>query len=111
MKRILVKKGIEFISIKTEDIAYFYTQHKIVFLVDNSGNRFIIDKSLSILEEELNKETFFRVNRKYLVNINAIGKFKPLTKGRILLEIKHAPQEEIAVSQENAPSFRKWIDR
>lgn len=108
-QRLVVKKGADFISVKTEDVAYFYTEHKIVFLVDNVGKRYIVDKPLAELEEELDKALFCRVNRKYIVHINAIVKFKPHEKGKVLLELKPPVDEEVIVSQENASAFKQWF--
>ena len=43
---VLVKRGGDYLAIKAEDIAYFYAAHKLVCLVDNKGQKFILDKSL-----------------------------------------------------------------
>ncbi len=75
-KRFLVKRGIDYISIKADDIAYFYATHKVVCLVDTKGNKFILDQSLSELEKQVDPNHFYRINRKYLVHINAIRKMK-----------------------------------
>ena len=68
-KRFLVKKGNDYITIKTEEIAYFYATHKLVCMVEKEGQKFILDKSLADLEKELEPSLFYRINRKYLVNI------------------------------------------
>ncbi|MBI2427683.1 MAG: response regulator transcription factor [Ignavibacteriales bacterium] len=106
--RLVVKRGTDFVSLKTDDVAYFYTEHKIVFLIGNDGKRYIIDKPLAELENELDKN-FFRVNRKYLVHINAVVRFKPHEKGKALVDLTPAVNEEVIVSQENASAFKRWI--
>lgn len=108
-QRFLVKKGIDYVSVNTSEIAYFLTAHKIVFLVDKDGKKYIIDKTLSDLETELNPVNFFRANRKYLVNIDAIDKFKS-DSGKIALFLIPDPREEVMVSKENAPNFKQWIE-
>lgn len=108
-RRYLVKKGIDFVSITLDDIAYFFTEHKVVFLTDNDGKKYIVDKTISELADELKDELFFRVNRKYLVKIDAIQKFKS-DQGKILLHIYPPVAEEVVVSKENAPNFRSWIE-
>ena len=108
-KRFLVKKGIEYVSVNTSEIAYFLTVHKIVFLIDKNGKKYIIDKTLTDLEKELNPGNFFRANRKYLVNIEAIDKFKS-DNGKIALSLNPDPKEEVTVSKENAPNFKHWIE-
>jgi len=107
-KRYLVKKGNDYVTVKTEDIAYFYATHKLVCMVEKSGLKFILDKSLADLEKELDRAIFYRVNRKFLVNINAIKKIKSFVKSKLLLELEPAVSEEIIVSQENAAAFKEW---
>ncbi|MCW3081678.1 LytTR family DNA-binding domain-containing protein [Segetibacter sp.] len=111
-KRLIVKKGIENIALKVEDIALIYTENKLVFVIDGqSGKKYITDKKLVELGEELDAGIFFRANRKYIISINFIKAFKPFEKVKIqvyltLPEIEH----QIIVSQESAKFFRKWID-
>lgn len=108
-KRFLVKRGVDYISIKTEEIAYFYAAHKVVCLVDMKGNKFILDQSLSDLEKQIDPALFYRVNRKYLIHINAIKKMKSYPKSKILLEINPPVAEEIIISQENVAAFKDWM--
>ena len=108
-KRFVVKKGIDYVSIAVRSIRYFFTEHKLVFLRDEQGNTYIIDKSLSDLSEELDGRYFFRANRKYLINIESIARFKS-ANGKIILLLSPETSEEVMVSKENAPNFRKWIE-
>src|SRR5258706_1731928 len=107
-KRFLVKKGNDYMTVKTEDIAYFYATHKLVCMVEKEGQKFILDKSLADLEKELEPALFYRVNRKYLVNINAIRKIKTYPKSKLQLELIPAVAEDIIVSQENTGAFKEW---
>lgn len=108
-QRYVVKKGVDFVSINVKDIAYCFTEYRIVFLRDGEGNKYIIDKTITDLQEELDAKAFFRANRKYLVNIDAIGKFRS-DNGKILLELIPSVNEDVVVSKENAPNFRNWIE-
>ena len=108
-KRFLVKRGVDFISVRSEEIAYFYAAHKVVCLVDAKGNKFILDQSLSELEKQVDPAQFYRVNRKYLVHINAIRKMKMYPKSKLQLEIDPPVGEEVIISQENVASFKDWM--
>ena len=101
--RIVARKGTEFIALNFDEVAYFFTEHKIVFVRDFQGRQMIIDKNLGELESDLNKETFFRINRKFIANIKAIERFKP-DNGKIQVFLKPEMKEEIHVSKETAPS-------
>jgi len=106
--RIVARKGTEFIALNLDEVAYFFTEHKIVFVRDFQGRQMIVDKNLSELESDLNKELFFRINRKFISHIKAIDRFKP-DNGKIQVFLKPEMKEEIHVSKETAPEFREWI--
>jgi two-component system LytT family response regulator len=110
-KRFLVKRGTDYISVKTEEIAYFYAAHKLVCMVDGKGQKYILDQSLADIEKQLDPTQFYRVNRKYLVNLSAIKKIKSYPKSKLQLEIDPIVSEEIVISQENVAAFKEWMGR
>src|SRR6201985_2231307 len=108
--RILVRKGVEFQAVRVEDAGYFFTEHKLIFLVDKENRKYMAEKNnLSELEEELDKNIFYRANRKYIINANYIKRFKSLERSKISVELTLPVNEEIIISQENSASFKKWI--
>lgn len=106
--RLVARKGTEFVALPYDDVAYFFTEHKIVFVRDFQGRQMIVDKNLGELEADLAKGTFFRINRKFLVHQKAIERFKP-DNGKIQVFLKPEIKEDVHVSKETAPEFRKWI--
>ncbi len=109
-RRLMVKKGLENISLRLEDIVLFYTENKIVYVIDRLGKKYLADKNLGELEESLDENIFFRANRQYIININFIKGFKSYEKVKLqvdltLPELNHC----IIVSQETAPQFREWM--
>jgi DNA-binding LytR/AlgR family response regulator len=107
-ERIIVKKGTEFIALNPDEIAYCYTEHKIVFVKDFTGRQLIVDKNLGEMETVLGAKDFFRLNRKFVANVKAIDRFKP-DNGKIRIFLKPETREEVHVSKETAPEFRTWI--
>lgn len=108
--RLIVRKGNENIALKLEDIAFIFRDHTVIIAVDKNEKKYLCDKNLSALEEELDPSLFFRANRKYLINIHYIKGFRSFEKVKLevnltLLSNNHA----IIVSQETAPHFKKWI--
>ena len=109
-KKFLVKRGTDYISIKTDDIAYFYATHKLVCMIDTRNQKFILDQSLADIEKQLDPLQFYRVNRKYLVQQGAIRKIKSYPKSKLQLELDPANGEEIIISQENVSAFKEWMN-
>lgn len=110
--RLLVKKGIEHISIKLEDIVIMYTENRVTYVLDNTGKKYLSDKSLNELETELNDSMFFRANRQCIINLNYIKSFKPYEKVKLQVELTiPLPNQFIAISQKSAHDFRSWITK
>lgn len=109
-KRIIVKKGVENISILLENIVIFYSENKLVYIIDNNNKKFITDKTLSELEAELDSSIFFRANRQYIINLNFVKSYKSYEKVKIQVDLSILENNHfIIVSQIAAPHFRKWI--
>ncbi|MEO8473935.1 MAG: LytTR family DNA-binding domain-containing protein [Chryseolinea sp.] len=106
--RLVGKKGTESFALSMDEIAYFYTEYKVVFVRDRTGRQLIVDKNLGELEDILDKKKFFRLNRKFIASIDAIEKFKS-DNGKVRVYLKPNFNEEIFVSKESAPEFRSWI--
>jgi len=108
--RLFVKKGFEVVPLPLEDIVLFYLDKRIVYVVDRNNSKYIIDKTLTELSEELDETTFFRANRQYIVNIDYIKSYRLYERVKLqinltLADIKHF----IVVSQDMAPLFRQWM--
>jgi DNA-binding LytR/AlgR family response regulator len=108
--RLIVRKGLEHIALKLEEIVLFYTENKLVYVIDRFGKKYLADKNLSDLEEDLDENIFFRANRQYLVNINFIRGFKTYEKVKLQIDLMIPDLNHcIIISQENAPQFKQWI--
>lgn len=108
--RLVVKRGLEFVSLPVDRIALFTTDHKLTLLIDRDARQYLLDRPLAELATELDPREFFRANRRFLVAFAAIRSFRPQAKGRIALDVEHAA-ESIVVSQESAKAFREWFER
>src|SRR5688572_15731086 len=95
-ERIVVRKGTEFIALTFDEIAFFFTEHRIVFVKDFTGHQYIVDKTLGEVEADLDRKKFFRINRKFIASVDAIEKFKP-DNGKIRIFLKPEMKEEIHV--------------
>jgi two-component system LytT family response regulator len=59
---------------------------------------------------ELNPQQFYRINRQYLISLGAIGNVHIYPKSRLKIELKPPVQEDIFVSFNKSPDFRRWLD-
>lgn len=109
--RFLVKFGDNIQFKNTEEIAYFFADNKITYLVVNEAQRFIVDYRLEQLQELLDPECFFRLNRKFVVKIESVQKIKLLNNSRLQVFLKPNFEKDIYVSKEKATEFKTWLDQ
>ena len=108
--RLVVQKGVEYVALKKEDIALLLTQNRLVHVIDKDEKKYIVNKKMGSLEEELDPRIFFRINRQAIININFIKSFRPYHRVKIIVEMSMPnSKHSLVISQEMASVFRKWI--
>lgn len=108
-KRFLLRVGATIKTIDTGQIAYFYSEAKSTFLATREGRTYTLDESLDKLEAVLDPSQFFRVNRKFIVHIDAISAMHTYSKARVLLELVPAYHDKVLVSTERSAAFKRWL--
>jgi two-component system LytT family response regulator len=108
-KRIVIRYGDTIKMVEIMDVAYFYTEDKINFLCTKGNLRYPIDQNLDELESIVDDTIFFRINRQYIININAIDKMLAWSKSRVKVILKPACDQETIVSTERSPHFKEWL--
>lgn len=110
-QRLVLRRGAGFASVRCDDIAWCTSVDKLAFVVTRSGERLLADERLAELEATLDPQRFFRVNRQFLVQVDAVHGFRPHGKGQLRLELQPAHDAPVLVSQERARAFREWMER
>lgn len=103
-----VKFGNKIKIIETKDICCFYSFENATYIQTNSLS-YILNYSLTHLEPDLNPEQFFRVNRTFIVNKNAIKDIISYTNSRLKLILSSYTDSEIIVSRERVKEFKDFI--
>jgi DNA-binding LytR/AlgR family response regulator len=109
--RFMIKVGEHLRTIEVSAIQYFYSQDKTTFCVTGDNRRLILDYTLEDLEEMVDPQVFFRINRKYMVSAGAINDIIHYTNSRLKLLLKNSADQEIIVAREKVQEFKTWLDR
>lgn len=109
--RFLVKTGQTFVKISSDEIAYFFVDNKITYLVLKNGKKHITDHVLDDLERELNPYNFFRVNRQYILNADSIEDVHTFFSGKLKVHVIPKSPDEIIISRVKAAAFKEWLNR
>lgn len=110
-ERFLVSKGEEYISLCSDEISCFQRDNYKIKIITVNGKQYEKHVSLSGLEKKLNPQKFFRVNRKYIVNINHIKKISFFFKSKLILRIEGCNDDCIIVSQERSALLKELLDK
>lgn len=97
-------------KVNVADIAFFYAHLNINYAHLFHGEEIVVPQTLETLEQELEPKEFFRINRQYIVHVNAIEKVHNYFNGKLKLQLKNCSDDEILVSRTKAPLFKTWLD-
>jgi DNA-binding LytR/AlgR family response regulator len=107
--RFMVKMGETLNTIKIEDVAFFNVEDGTVMLNTKSGKRYTLDYTLDDLELTIDMKHFFRINRKVLLNIDAIKKVSSYFNSRYKLTVDGLNDDTNVVSRERVNEFKAWL--
>jgi len=108
--RFMVKVGEHIRTITTKDIYMFYAEGRTVYLITSEKKQYIIDYKLEDLEELLDTQMFFRVNRSFILNINAIEDVIVYSNSRLKIKPRIEFDKEIIVSREKVSYLKSWFN-
>ena len=108
--RFMVKVGERIRTIMVEEILLFYSFEKTTYLHTRTHRNYIIDYSLDELEGMLDRERFFKINRKYILSIDACSQIIAWSNNRLKIDIEGIDDQKIVVARERVKDFKAWLD-
>lgn len=110
-KRFLVKSVQKLVSINVEDIAYFYSEEKLVFFKTYNNKRFVVDYTMDELESMLEPDGFYRISRSFFVSPAALDQISDYFGHRLALKLRPDHEKEVIVSREKVTDFKHWLGK
>lgn len=105
----LITHRDQLIPLKTKDIAYFQIDTGVVKATTFDSKSYVIDSKLEELEEELDPNNFYRINRQYILRRDALSRIKQYFNGKLIVEVSPKSSEQIMVSKAKAQDFKSWV--
>jgi two-component system response regulator LytT len=109
-KRFTTRVGQHLKIINADEIECFYSENKGTYAATSDGRNYLLDTTLENLETELEPKIFFRVSRKFYVNINHIQDIISYTNSRLKIKLNRYIEQEIIVSRERVRDFKLWLE-
>jgi len=109
-KSFLVFKNNKYVNVRTENIALFYVEHESSVIMCFDKQEYFVNHSLEQIQNSLSEKQFFRLNRQYLINFNAIKEVEHYFARKLLVNVMVPVKEKLLVSKEKVTSFLHWLD-
>ncbi|MCB0475231.1 MAG: response regulator transcription factor [Flavobacteriaceae bacterium] len=109
-KRFTVRVGQHLKMIAIDDIECIYSENKGTYIHSNDNRDYLIDNTLDQLDNDLEPQTFFRVSRKFYINVNAIKDIVSYTNSRLQIKLRTFDETPIIVSRERVRDFKDWLE-
>lgn len=108
--KFVIKVGEHLKIIPIEEINCFYSLEKATFLQTLSNREYAVNYSLDQLEELLDPQKFFRINRQYIIAFSSIVDIVAYSNSRLKLKIRNMEDQDSIVSRERVQKFKEWIE-
>lgn len=116
-ERFLVYTGDKIVPLKTDDVAYFFSESKGNYAVTKTGARYVMDASLDALVADLDPERFFKISRGCVVAKDVVESVNKLLGGRLAVTVSPALKKaamgdaDLSVSRSRADEFLNWLEK
>jgi DNA-binding LytR/AlgR family response regulator len=106
----LVFKHNKYVTIKTENIAFFFIRNEMPTIMSFDKEEYQINQSLDEVHKLLAPTQFFRVNRQYLVNFSAIKEAEHYFSRKLIVKLTVPTEEKLLVGKEKVTTFLNWLE-
>lgn len=111
-EKFIINVRNQWMPVNTKDIACF-SKEVLNYIYLFNGEKYMIDYvTLEEVEELLDPKQFYRANRQFIINIDAIQSVKPVENSKLIVRLKDPNHKlDIDMSRLKSPEFKKWMDR
>jgi two-component system response regulator LytT len=106
----LVFRKNKYIIVPVENIAFFYVRYESSAILCFNRQEYFVNYSLDHIQELLTDSQFFRLNRQYLINFQAIKDVEHYFARKLLVNPTIPVPDKLLVPKEKASAFLSWLD-
>lgn len=110
-ERFMVTIGPKIHPVGTAEVAYFYFEGKSTWLTTRAGQHMSIEYSLDKLVTLLDPQRFFRVNRAFIIALDAIKTVHTYSGSKLKVELQPPARQEVCVSGDRVVDFKEWLGK
>ncbi|MEO0527156.1 MAG: LytTR family DNA-binding domain-containing protein [Bacteroidota bacterium] len=111
--KLKVQQGGKITMINYTEIAFMYSENKIVYIIKTDGTSIVTDFTLNEVESEVSEQSFFRANRQTILHARSIEQVKSIENGKLSVVLKPKISDkkafQIIISRYKKQEFMNWF--
>ena len=108
--RFIGRINNQLIYVKAKDIAWLQFAKGTTWATTKANQRVPLDYSLDQIEKLLDRNQFFRINRQFIIHIDAIRKITTYYNSRLILQLAPGVDSDVIISRERVAEFKGWLE-
>lgn len=106
----LVFRNQKYTTIKTENIAFFYIKNNYTSMMCFDKQEYVLNQSLDQIVSTVSPNDFFRINRQYLINFQAIKEVEHYLARKLHVKLVIETADRLLINKEKTQNFLSWMD-
>ncbi|WP_109852853.1 LytTR family DNA-binding domain-containing protein [Aquimarina sp. AU58] len=110
-----VRQGGKITLVKYPEIAFIYSENKIVYIVKTDGTTISTDFTLNEVESKISEQSFFRANRQIILHARSIEQVQSIENGKLSILLKSIFSDkktsQITISRYKRQAFMDWFNK
>lgn len=109
-KSFLVFKNNKYTTVQTEQIAFFYIRNETPTIMTFQTQEYSLSQSLDQVQSLISPKQFYRLNRQYLINFNAIKEVEHYFSRKLFVRLTIATPDKLLIGKEKTTAFLNWLE-
>lgn len=106
-RKLAVRRGGRTVLLNIDDIVFLSTRNKCTY-AHTYENQYLLDTTLGVIEDKFSRETFVRVHRSYLVNLNKVKEILRM-RGNYVIVVADRDETHIPIARRQVKTFREVV--
>ena len=116
-ERYLVRFNDRIVPVRSDEVAFFYSEDKNNHLVTHNGSVYIIDGTMDGIMSGIDPDRFFKISRSCIFSKEAVESVTKLVGGRLRITPRvtvpknMGPAPDLTVSRSRSDGFLEWLEK
>jgi DNA-binding LytR/AlgR family response regulator len=109
-RSFLVFKNNKYTTIQTDQIAFFYIRNDSSTIMTFQSEEYSITQSMDQIQSLVWCRSFFRLNRQYIINFNAVKEVEHYFGRKLFVKLIVPCPDKLLINKEKTSAFLNWLE-